>query len=720
MERELKIRRDYHYNVEKLTVAYEKALTKDWKSFKQFYDGCGPPDLFSPLTVNGDNAFHFAGGSKDPKLVKAFLDKLPNLSEKIAALTTPNHHGNTPLHEVAITNCVEAAQHMVAVVLDRRSWPDNEEENKQEDPKKLVEDPKKLLMRNKLGETPLYRAAALGKTKMVQYLFKTAELQIEAKLLNQHFRRNDEVSILHIAVIGQHFDTAIWLLKKEAEFLGTREAYDNGEEKLAKREEKNGMTAFNLLALMPTAFKSWRPISIWKKFFYIWIPAVELEVGYEEEDKLPSSHRQDLETGKNICQAKNQTAMSKMWRALIQGCPRIMKIWKEKRKHELAVALTKLLVDQDTSWKESYQADTDATISLGLGKGEQQPGNSKDDQKAAAASTEKSNTTTEVSKKKKRSSTEAPIFMAASNGIIEIINVILDKYPQAVDYVSDYGQNMLNATVMHRRWMIFERIMRLEEETVQKLAARIDNFGNTLLHHVADMRYYRGGIRFGPALEFQEELQWFEVKEIMPSHYMMHRNNNRRITAPDFFNEEHSKQHKDAKKWMKDAAQSCSTVSILVATVVFAAAYTVPGGNNEQGLPIFLHSPLFWIFTIMDVVSLITSLSSVVMFLSILTSPYDQEAFLKSLPRKLMGGFLLLFLSVLFSMITFTAALLLLIRLKNRWTTTLLYAAAFVPVLLFSFIQFPFCSLLVQNSVETLSWKFKLIHTKKRIPKYLE
>lgn len=37
------------------------------------------------------------------------------------------------------------------------------------------------------------------------------------------------------------------------------------------------------------------------------IPTVALEEGHEEEDRLLSSHRQDLETGKNIRQAKNHT-----------------------------------------------------------------------------------------------------------------------------------------------------------------------------------------------------------------------------------------------------------------------------------------------------------------------------------------------------------------------------------------------------------------------------
>lgn len=43
------------------------------------------------------------------------------------------------------------------------------------------------------------------------------------------------------------------------------------------------------------------------------------------------------------------------------------------------------------------------------------------------------------------------------------------------------------------------------------------------------------------------------------------------------------------EKWMKDTATSCMFVATLVASVVFAAAFTVPGSNREDtGLPFFL------------------------------------------------------------------------------------------------------------------------------------
>jgi hypothetical protein len=161
-------------------------------------------------------------------------------------------------------------------------------------------------------------------------------------------------------------------------------------------------------------------------------------------------------------------------------------------------------------------------------------------------------------------------------------------------------------------------------------------------------------------------------------------------TADELFKEKHDKLLKEAQKWIKETSQSCSAVAVLVATVVFAAAYTVPGGNDNTGRPIFLHSPFFLFFTVMDVVSLASSLTSVVMFLSILTSPFEQDNFLKSLPRKLIVGFSLLFLSVTTTMLSFTTTILLIVRLeKKTWTTTLIYTAAFLPVSVFALMQFP-------------------------------
>ena len=108
-----------------------------------------------------------------------------------------------------------------------------------------------------------------------------------------------------------------------------------------------------------------------------------------------------------------------------------------------------------------------------------------------------------------------------------------------------------------------------------------------------------------------------------------------------------------------------------------------------EGRPILLEKPLYSFFTVMDVAGLASSLTSVVIFLSILTSSLEFEDFLHRLPRNLSLGFTFLFFSVTTTMLTFTATILLLIHLQKTWTATLTYAAAFLPICVFALFQFP-------------------------------
>ena len=192
------------------------------------------------------------------------------------------------------------------------------------------------------------------------------------------------------------------------------------------------------------------------------------------------------------------------------------------------------------------------------------------------------------------------------------------------------------------------------------------------------------------------------MRRFTPKHYNMHCDIDGH-TPEDILEIKHDAMLKETQKWLKETAQSCSTVAILVATVVFAAAYTIPGGT-ENGTPVFLHSREFLFFTIMDVVALATSLASVVVFLSILTSPCELWDFHKSLPRKLNLGFALLFLSLMATMLAFSATMLLTIRLEwKNWTSTLIYSAAFFPVTIFAIIQFPVY--VMARSITKHMWK---------------
>ena len=131
-------------------------------------------------------------------------------------------------------------------------------------------------------------------------------------------------------------------------------------------------------------------------------------------------------------------------------------------------------------------------------------------------------------------------------------------------------------------------------------------------------------------------------------------------------------------------------MAVLIATVAFTAAYTIPGGPDQKtGFPVLLYHPFFVVSTASDVLSLACALTSVVMFLSILTAPFRLEDFKHSLPNKLMLGLTFLFFSVVIMMISFSATIILMVHGSERWTKILLYSLSFLPVGIFALAYFP-------------------------------
>ncbi|XP_039061784.1 protein ACCELERATED CELL DEATH 6-like isoform X1 [Hibiscus syriacus] len=278
--------------------------------------------------------------------------------------------------------------------------------------------------------------------------------------------------------------------------------------------------------------------------------------------------------------------------------------------------------------------------------------------------------------------------MAARAGIVEVVTEILTVYPQAIDHINRKGQNVLHVAIMHRQYKVYDKLK--DKDEAKRLVRGIDNHGCTILHRAADTKFYHGGTRPTPALKLQQEFIWFEqVKAQMPPHFIMHINRKGK-TADQLFKDMHREQLKAAQHWVKNTSQSCSTVAVLVATVVFTAAYTAPGGFLQtDGRPILLDKPLYSFFTVMDVAGLASSLTSVVVFLSILTSSLEFGDFHHRLPRNLSLGFTFLFFSVTSTMLTFTATILLLVHLQTKWTASLTYAATFLPIGVFALFQFP-------------------------------
>lgn len=131
----------------------------------------------------------------------------------------------------------------------------------------------------------------------------------------------------------------------------------------------------------------------------------------------------------------------------------------------------------------------------------------------------------------------------------------------------------------------------------------------------------------------------------------------------EVFTESHRELVKAGEKWSKETAGSFALVATLITTIMFAAAFTVPGGNNQvTGVPLFLRDKMFTVFMIADAISLFTSSTSVLLFIGILTSRYAEKDFLRALPLKFLLGLVFLFVSVVSMILAFCASLAMILK----------------------------------------------------------
>lgn len=172
------------------------------------------------------------------------------------------------------------------------------------------------------------------------------------------------------------------------------------------------------------------------------------------------------------------------------------------------------------------------------------------------------------------------------------------------------------------------------------------------------------------------------------------------IIPRQLFTVEHAELLEKGESWMKHTAKSCMVVSTLITTGVFSAAFSVPGGNNDSngGTPNYLDKPAFLVFAVSDSIALISSSTSILIFLSILISRYAEIDFLRSLPLKLMLGLLAMFISIISMMVAFSSAIFITYYHGLKWVPKFISALAFVPIPLLIFLQFPLWSDIVYSA----------------------
>ncbi|KAI3836322.1 hypothetical protein MKW92_049284 [Papaver armeniacum] len=282
------------------------------------------------------------------------------------------------------------------------------------------------------------------------------------------------------------------------------------------------------------------------------------------------------------------------------------------------------------------------------------------------------------------------IVLATIHGITEMFEKLINTNPYLEHYMDQKsGRGLFQIAIMSRQEEIYGIMSQMGQRN-QNISLE-DKSKNNTLHYAG---FWKPSPQLdkahGPALQMQREIQWFlEIERVVPPRYRDMENANG-LTPKALFTHKHKELARDGEKWMKDTAKACMLVTTLIATVMFAAAFTLPGGNDQTtGIPLYLKSRAFKIFIVSDAVSLFASCTSVLMFFSILTARFVERDFLKSLPRKLILGLSTLFVSIATMMITFGTTLVIVLRGEASWVYIPVSILAAIPVILFGFLQLP-------------------------------
>ncbi|XP_031743975.1 uncharacterized protein LOC101211501 isoform X3 [Cucumis sativus] len=319
-------------------------------------------------------------------------------------------------------------------------------------------------------------------------------------------------------------------------------------------------------------------------------------------------------------------------------------------------------------------------------------GDKKENKKLILKATTTKNTwknTEDHLKNKQYSRQETPVLIAAKNGVVEMVEKILHLFPVAIHDTNSEQKNIVLLAVENRHPHIYELLLR--RNIIRESAFRmVDSQGNSALHLAAKLGDHKPWLIPGAALQMQWELKWYQfVKASMPSNFFPTYNKEGK-TSKVLFSETHCDLVRSGEEWLTHTSESCSLVAALIATVAFATSATVPGGNDQnKGTPLLHGRPAFNVFAVASLIALCCSVTSLVMFLSILTSRFQAKDFGGNLPTKLLLGLSSLFLSIAAMLVSFCAGHYFVLSDKLHYAALPVYAVTCLPVTLFAIAQFP-------------------------------
>nr|XP_043637770.1 ankyrin repeat-containing protein ITN1-like isoform X1 [Erigeron canadensis] len=303
-----------------------------------------------------------------------------------------------------------------------------------------------------------------------------------------------------------------------------------------------------------------------------------------------------------------------------------------------------------------------------------------------------------------RSNGKNALHLAARSGHVEILKTLLEKDPQLARKTDNKGQTALHMAVKGAN----SEVVQLLLEADAAIVMLPDKFGFTALHvatrkkraeivnvllslpdtnvnaltrdhktaldiaeglslseesaDIKDSLIRRGAVRANELNQPRDELRntVTQIKNDVHIQLLQTKKTNKNVHG---IAKELRKLHREG---INNATNSVTVVAVLFATVAFAAIFTVPGGDNDDGMAVVVHRISFKIFFIFNAIALFTSLAVVVVQITLVRGETKAERRVVEVINKLM------WLASVCTSVAFMASSYIVVGRKYEWAAILI------------------------------------------------